>query len=245
MLPNFHPRDNLVPELLRKEGRCSLVGVTGSLWGFIINSSREESADGSRPTHSAWAHSDLYFSVNSLERRAPRCLQLKCPYRAVGYFFWHRPKFTYNTEYTSDTPVSGPHPKDQSWRNNILISWILRVEKNSCSFLPGAGRVFDSGSQIPLPFSDRRLSVGVCLTLGWQVVHTFLRWGLGVLGCVPEEVSVQSFIFCVWAIQFNYTHAASLLFIITLIHFNIHFPWLSIEKRFVYYLNSFTFMMLY
>lgn len=106
-------------------------------------------------------------------------------------------------------------------------------------FLPGAERVFDSGSQICFLIVDGRVSVGVCFTLGWQVVHTFLRRGLGVLGCVPEEVHVQSFILCVWAIQFNYTHAASSLFIITLIHFNIHFPWLSIEKRCIYYLNSF------
>ena len=68
--------------------------------------------------------------------------------------------------------------------------------------------------------------------LGWQAVHTFLRRGLGVVGSVAEEVNVRSFIFfvCVWAIQFNYTHAASWLFIITLIHFNIHFSWLNIEK---------------
>lgn len=117
--------------------------------------------------------------------------------------------------------------------------------KNSCSFPPRVGRVFDSGSQVCLPIADGRVSVSVCFTLKWQAAHTFLRRGLGVLRCVLEKASVQSFIFWVWAIQFNYTHATSLIFIITLIHFNIPFPWLSIEKRFIYYLNSFIFMMPY
>lgn len=126
---------------------------------------------------------------------------------------------------------------------SFLVSWIVRIKKNPVFFAPKGWKSFSPRSQICLSVVDDRVSVGVCFTLGWQAVHTFLRRGLGVLGCVPEEVNVQSFILCVWAIQFNYTHAANLLFIITLIHFNIPFPWLSIKRRFVYYLNSFTFMM--
>lgn len=53
-------------------------------------------------------------------------------------------------------------------------------------------------------------------------------------GCTevcPRGSQCSELYFLCVSFQFNYTHAASSLFIITLIHFNIHFSWLSIEKN--------------
>lgn len=53
-------------------------------------------------------------------------------------------------------------------------------------------------------------------------------------GCTrvcPRGSQCSELYFLSVSFQFNYTHAASSLFIITLIHFNIHFPWLSIEEK--------------
>lgn len=39
------------------------------------------------------------------------------------------------------------------------------------------------------------LRVGVCRASGGHAAHSSLRRGLGVVGCVPEKVSVPAFFF--------------------------------------------------
>lgn len=57
IFPNFHPMGDVEPVLLRIEGRCNW--VTGFFVCGILSGSREESTDGSSPTHSGWDHSKL------------------------------------------------------------------------------------------------------------------------------------------------------------------------------------------
>lgn len=155
-------------------------------------------------------------------------------------FIWAQMKMCSDGTGKIPVLVVKPKPPTDLRKYTWLYSFILSTEIFEIQLLWAPWSAESKPSLLHVPGST---SAGVCFALACQAVHTFLRRGLGVMGCVPEEVNVQRFIFfCVWAIHFNYTHAVRSLFIITLIHFHIPFPWLNTQKRFIYYVKRLKFM---